>query len=496
MRYNRTMGFFDRFRRTDSTQAIPPASRMDAEEDAYIGRATQHTDVWSNPNTGLGLQNSRTNCNTFGFERDRSLHELDTVFEFSGLAARIVNREPDDCVREGMTVKQLDAEQQEDLDTYLTQIKLLPKLADAHRWAKLYGGGAVYMQIDDGLEPSEPVDLSRVKSLDGLVVFDKNDITPVMFDHNLDSPTAREPVIFQVSYVGTSFTVHRSRLLIFNGVRLTPRRMRARNGWGGSYLAQVWTAMEQYKTSHAYLAEAITQLTQGVLKLHGLNSAMKKKNSDLLAARLNALTRAKSMLGDIAIDAGDGEDYVVINRTVTGFLEAHEMTVEDLVIETGMPKSILLGKTEGGLNSGENAGDWETWNTVIGAKQEDEYTPKVQWALAVALSAAASPVRVDDPQDIKIKWNPLRTETEGQKTANLGTVSTSIQTLVVAGVISPDEGRGHRVVQDEFNLTAEEAEAPGDPFGAPEVVPPLDVTPGTATADPPVVAVPSPSEAA
>lgn len=488
------MGFLDRFRRrTDSTPALPPAPRTDADE-GYIGRATQHNDVWSNDVTGLGGRNSRTNCNTFGFERDRDLNELDSVYEFSGLAARIVNREPDDCVREGFTVKQLDVEQQTDLDTFLSKMDALGKIADAHRWSRLYGGGAVYMQINDGLDRSEPVDLSRIKSLDGLVVFEKNEITPVMFDQNLDSPTAREPIIFQVSSVGTSFKIHRSRLLLFNGVRLTPRRMRARNGWGGSYLAQVWTAMEQYKTTHAYLSEAVTQLTQGVIKLQGLNSAMKKKNSALLAARLNGLNRAKGLLGDIALDADAGEDYVMVNRTVTGFKEAHDLFVEDLVIETGMPKSILMGKTEGGLSNGENAGDWETWNTTIKSGQQKNYTPRVQQLLAVALSAASSPVRVDDPQDIEIEWSPLQTETEQQKTANLSTVSTSVQTLVLGGIITAEEGRGHRILQSEFNLegTADDFEEAG-PFGASNE--PLTIADPSAQADP-ALAVPAPSEAA
>lgn len=488
------MGFFGRlFQRTDSTALAIPSARADADE-GFIGRCLQRMDVWSNANTGLGGRNSRTNCNVFGAERDRDQNELDAVYEFSGLSARIVNREPDDCVREGFTVKQLDAEQQKELDTYLSGIEALSKLADAHRWSRLYGGGAVYMQINDGMDRAEPIDLSRIKSLDGLVVFEKNEITPVMFDENLDSPTAREPIIFQVSSVGTSFRVHRSRLLLFNGVKLTPRRMRSRNGWGGSYLAQVWTAMEQYKTTHAYLSESVTQLTQGVIKLSGLNSAMKKKNANQLGARLNSLNHAKGVLGDIALDADSNESYEVINRTVTGFKEAHDLFVEDLVIETGMPKSILMGKTEGGMNSGENAGDWESWNTIIKSGQQRNYTPRIKELLAVALSAEAAPIRVDDPKDIELVWSPLSTETEQQKTANLATVATSVQALVLGSIITPEEGRGHRIIQSEFNLEGTDADdfEEAGPFGAGNVPTVPEVT---ATADPPVI-VPAPSQAA
>ncbi len=130
----------------------------------------------------------------------------------------------------------------------------------------------------------------------------------------------------------------------------------------------------------------------------------------------------------------------------------------------------------------------------VTSTQTHVYTPGVQWVLQVALSALAAPIKVDDPAALTVDWNALRTETEAQKTANLSGVATATSALIIAGVISPDEGRGHRIIRSEYDIPDDEvsAEEEGEEFGAPALVP--DVPDPTASDDPPVV-VASPSAA-
>lgn len=432
----------------------PSKRKADALE--QIGRDLNRLrrDMFTNSAKGLGGRNGSYPCNRWTPRPCLDQWTLEQLYGQAAIIARIVDREPDDCTREGFTVNELSVDDQERLDDWLTEHDYLGKVADAARWGNLFGGGAVFMQIEDGRDWSEPVNRNDIFAIRNLHVFERHELSANDWDQDLGSSNLGLPRTYRLSVTAGNDIIHADRLLTFDGVRVT-RQMRIRNqGWGGSVVDQVWEQFEQWCVTHAYLAESVTQHSQGVLKLKNLAKAMKQGNSKSVQKRLRSLLRGLSAIGDLVLDA-DGEDYTVHTRSVTGFKEALEAFTAGLVAATPQPRSILMGETPGGLNNGEAAGDWKAWTSFCGAKQTTKYTPPTRKFLDYLLRSTLSPVR-DIPRRIVLNWNPLFEPDPLVEAQIHASNATARAADITSGVVSPDEARRQDDVAESYHLTDEE----------------------------------------
>ncbi len=134
-----------------------------------------------------------------------------------------------------------------------------------------------------------------------------------------------------------------------------------------------------------------------------------------------------------------------------------------------MPRSILLGETPGGLNSGENAGDWQAWTSHLSGVQTTLYDPRVKQYLNIVFMAANSPV-LDVPERWSIDWPQLFQLSAVDEATILASVSNSAVALKAQGIITANEARGNSVIQTAFPLQAatieeepDEVEVESDP---------------------------------
>lgn len=411
-------------------------------------------DMFTNAAKGLGGRNGSYPCNRWVPKPRLDQNTLECLYSQAAIIARICDREPDDCTREGFTVRDLSVEDQESLDDWLTENNYLGRLADAARWGNLFGGGAVFMQIEDGRPWDQPVDTSNIFAIRNLHVFDRNELVADQWDDDLGSQRLGLPRTYRLAVSAKNDIIHADRLLLFDGVRVT-RQMRLENeGWGGSVVDQVWEQFEQWCVTHSYLAESVTQHTQGVLKLKNLAKAMKSGNAKNVQKRLQAMLRGLSAIGDLVLDQ-DGEDYVVHTRSMTGFKEALEAFTAGLVAATPQPRSILMGETPGGLTNGEAAGDWKAWTSFCGSKQKTKYQPPTRKFLDFLFRSTLSPVRVTPPR-IVIDWNPLFEMDPLVEAQIHASNSTARSADITSGVVSPDEARRQDDVAQSYHLTDEE----------------------------------------
>lgn len=417
---------------------------------AKVLRAKRN-DVYSNHITGLGGQNSKTACTMWEPTPRQSEWTLDNIYEGKAIAARIVDREPKDATSPGFYLEGLAADENSALVEALEGLSFLPRLRAARGWARLYGGGAVYMSIDDGRAPNEPVDLNNIRSIRAITALSRYDVTAEEFRTDLDRGLFWSPTRYRLT--ATSERIHPDRLLIFQGIALSPKRMAQNSGWGASIIDRIWTDLEQYGTCHQFLAEAITRLTQGVLTLKDFDRGVKTAQAEEILDRLDALAEAMSAIGDIVL--GPDDSYEIVNRGLQGFGEAAQIFVAKLVAATDMPRSILMGETPGGLNTGANEGDWQSWTSHLGGVQNDIFTPAVRRFLEYYLRSEASPL-ADMPAKIKPIWNPLRTVSETDASTILSQTCASASQLVIAQIIAPAEARQNDVIRDAFALESSE----------------------------------------
>ncbi len=454
----RMPGFLSRMMPGRSLALPPPRNSItppggvrpihDGRPVSALTRRESRGDVYSQKVTGLGGRNSKTGCSNWQMGVRQPDVVLEDLYEFNSMGSRTVDREPRDALANGVRIKGITATQQDDLDAFLNPHQPMPKMIEGRTWARLFGGGALYASVDDGRTPDQPIDFSNIREFIAITPLERRDLRVGEFETDLNRGKYWAPKYYQLTDSGQR--IDPSRLIIFQGIPLSRRRMAQRGGWGGSVIDRIWHDLEQYGVVHQYLAEAITRLTQGVLTMPDLDVSLKGANAQRVLDRLEALSHAMSAIGDIAL--GEGEQYQVIQRGVQGFKDAADLFVSKIVAATDMPRSILLGETPGGLNSGGNEGDWQTWTSHLANVQTSIFTPAVRQLMNIVFASGNSPL-ADVPQKWDVEWPPLRQLSETDEATVLAQTATAAGQLILNEVIEPHEARSNEAIRDAFGLS-------------------------------------------
>jgi len=458
------MGFFDRFtRRRDSA----PRALASGTRSSIAKRADGLGGRWVNPVSGQGSALDRHSRTEFVPPDPLPNSTIDALLEFSGMARRIASREPRDATRRGFEiVGGYTKDEIERIETAHDQLRMLPRVATGRMWGKAYGGGAVIMVCDDGRPSWEPIDWSNLRSLKALRAVDRVELQVALWQEATDNPSHGMPLIYQLNgQFGDTGFIHRERVIPFFGSQLPLRTKIARNGWGGSELDLVWAELRNWLTSNDYAAEAITILSQGTFKVAGLADAIDDGDIAEVVARFEALRTGMGMLGDIAVDK-DTEDYKLEGRSIAGLRDAVDALKTALVAATDMPEPILMGKTPGGLNSGENAGAIRSWYDHVAALQVEAYTQAVRRIDEVMLRSSNGPTQGRYTPRYLIEWLPLWEPTEGEKATTRLTNAQARAIDVNSGAVSADEVRQDPEFVEQYKIDpADPAPPPPAPVG-------------------------------
>ena len=471
------MSIIDRLLRRQpqpETLALPPATT-----NGLTRAEVDHMDAWANAITGLGTSRDNSACNVFAGRLAMPYQELSAVYEGSRLMARFIDLEPNTCLAKGFAVAELSGDDVTALEDELIELDAFSSVANGIRWARLYGGAIVYMQVNDGRNPIEPVNEAAIVSVSSLTVFDWQELSVANWNETIGSKNYGLPETYRVSTWGKMFEVHWTRVMRFDGINVTRERRRWFQGFGPSVVAQAWDAFKQYGSTHAYLTGATAKINQGILKLKGLNDALKGSMAAKIGNRLRSLLASLSVIGDIVVDA-DSEDYVNVNRSMTGFKEAGELAEARLVGEWGVPKSILMGQSPGGLSNGDNAGDWKAWTQYCSGIQTNVLDKQVKRLVSYLFLARNSAVQ-DVPNRFTIVWPPLLQMSEEQTATIYATRAVGRASDIDSGVISAIEARRSDDVIETYHLDSES--------DVPEVGQPVDPGAGVQPPGPPELQV-------
>lgn len=420
--------------------------------------------MFSSHVTGLGEHNSKTACDIWQPEVGQGQLAQENTFRFRGIVRRIVTQEPRDAMRKGFGVTGLDPDVQLQLNEFSERREFLSKFTTMREWARKYSGAAILMDIEDGRDWAEPVNFQAIRRLGALTVLDRWELDIRDYQHDLTRGVMYAPqAYFMVN--DNNREVHPSRLLVMQGIKLTPREQMQNNGWGESIINAVWKALRDYLTTHSYIAEAVTRSTQGVLKMPALEGSMTGCDMEKVEERMQMLSFWMGALGDIAL-TGD-ETYEVHQRGFAGMAEIARTFFEQLVVETEIPMTILGGQTPGGIGTGNgaNAGEWQSWTSYLGGEQVRTYNPPIRQYLNVVFRAANA--GIEEPESWGIEWPDLfEKNAVEQSTAVLNMVNAGVL-LATNKIVSDSEVRNSPLISEAFpheegTEVEEETRQPGD----------------------------------
>lgn len=415
---------------------------------------------WVNYASGLGGPHDRAQADEYveGVPVDRVL--ADALIQYNGVGRRVIAREPEDCTRQGYELKDMDPGLAQELEAMCDgdgaeSLGALRAIRESRMWARAFGGGAIIPLLDDAREPHEPIDWGGIRAVRGLLVVDRWELPVVDYGRDPREPrTFAKPRTYnlQPAYGGVSYRIHADRVIRMGGAQLPRRIMLRRQGWDGSVFDLIYAQLRAYGSSHAYAAEALSLLTQGVLKSPSLDAALETADGPAIVQnRLEAMRLAMGLFGEMAISGQ--EDYQIHARPLTGLGDAIKAAVDALVMVSDMPRAVLNGEMPGGLTRSSVSPELLIWYDHCASMQPEHYTPALRRILDLVLRSHEGPTGGRVPTGWSIEWNPLVQESEDQKAARRLTNAQARAADVATMVVSPAEVRaGDRELQELYGL--------------------------------------------
>lgn len=444
-----------------------------------IRRKRTRADGWVNYLTGIGTEErDKSQASTFEATFAGKIDDftLEALYREDYLCRLIVSRLPEECFRTGFRFKHESGEDLAPLRKAWRNIVVGRDYAGptvqairAWRWARLFGGAAVWVGADDSPEAQAfPLDLTKVKSVRFFRVLDRRSLVsdPGSVDtENPGNPLFNEPskYIYTPPSGGKAWTIHASRLVFWPGHE-TPQRERASSDyWDTSVLADVYPVIRSYGTVWAGIENILQDNAQGVLQIKNLIAMITAKDRAQLKARLETLDMTRSNVRAMVLDK-DNEDF---RREVTNLAGMSDLIIrinERLSSAAEMPLTVLFGISPAGLNAtGES--DLRLFYDKLETKRETTITPRL---LRMAAPVAAS-VGID-PAGLSIEWDSAWSMTKAEAAAYRKTVAETDAIYIGSEVFTAEDVAKARSVDGAWSDAPPEPLAdpsPIDPYGPP-----------------------------
>lgn len=407
----------------------------------------------ANAQSGLGVWGTDPGASTAPAPAYRlTVYDQDILYEDNGYARRIVDEVVDDATRKGWRVLyEGQDEGDEELRALDEQLGAKAKIIEGAKAGRRYGTAFVLMIFDETPNAVAEGGYSRVslaqpprrvKAIRNLVILDPDECVPIEWDTNPRSKGYRMPLRYQVapSDVGDGLgdaTVHASRLLIFRGYRLTPRRRRENMDLDLSVLQPAWAQLSNLTQADSALATHLQDASVGVLKVAGKAALDLSDQWTFVDQRAAELARAKSRVGVLILD--EGEEYSTVAHNVSGMHEQHDRIKEGLSAVSSIPLTKMYGMAPGGLNA-DGESQAANWRETVAAFQQDDLAPELERYYTYQMQALGR----DPAADWRIDFLPLDEPTEQQRAEQRKTYAEIDAAYTQMGVYTADEIRAQR----------------------------------------------------
>ncbi len=436
--------------------------------------AAHRADSWFNTLTGIGVV-GQDRIQSGDFNRRARLGDqfLENLYNGDDLASRIVDAVPEEALREGYEItiepdeetdesagvaKEMASDVEKDLEGRLFTTE---RFVEGWAWGRLFGGGPIYMVINDGVEEQAlPVRENTIQSIDALTIIDKRDLIVHTYYRDPEDPKFGEVRTYRVHHSGPlgasgsvqlqGIEIHETRLLIFRGVRTTMRERWIGEGWDFSVLQRVFDVLRQFNLSWSGLANMLQTASQGIFSIDGLIDMISSEDTDTLQTRMGLVDAQRSNVRSLLIDA-DKEKYDIASVNFAGIPDSMRMFLLRLAAAAKMPLTVLFGMSPAGLNAtGES--DLRIWSGVIKSEQTHSLKPHLMRLARLDMLAKQGPTSGALPERWDIVFPPLVKLSEAEQVAVRKTMAEADGIYIDRGVLFPEEVAINRFPMGGFSL--------------------------------------------
>lgn len=413
-------------------------------------RAKFALDGLENFMTGMGMSFDKTMFTRWGAGTvviDRA--QLEMGYRTDWIARKVVDIPAWDATRNWRSWQASDT-QIEQIEAVEKKLRIKSKVKQALTKARLYGGAALVMGVDDGQSPDKELDLERVTtdSLKFVHVVSRHELTTGQLDYDIMSQYYGMPSYYESMGQGTAAQVrlHPSRVVRFIGLEM-PDPMRQNDGWGDPVLQIVADAVKACGTVSQSVAQLVSELKVDVIKVPELTAnMMTAEQEEKLKRRFGMAASAKSIYNMLLLDRE--EEWQRIQTNLAGLPDLVKVY---LMIASGaadIPATRFVGQSPQGLNA---TGDSDTRNYYDRVKheQENEISPALEMLDEVIIRSATG----SRDENIWYEWNSLWQMTPEQLAELSLKKAQTFQIDANAGLMNPavlKEARQAQLIEDGF----------------------------------------------
>jgi hypothetical protein len=469
---------------------------------APLGNWTQLRDTLLNMVTGLGTpKDPRMSSQYHLHVLDR--HVLENMYRSDWLARKIVDAPAEDATRQWRTW-QVNKDQLKPIEQIERKFQIQRKMREALIRARLYGGGAMVLGVDQG-QPEDELVLEDIgkNELQFVVVLNRYELSAGPRIYNVDSPYYTRPEYYTVAtpmfgffgeqggaypsnkpgqnqLTATSLLpspqgrqggspplsdpnmrvqpdwgmvrIHPSRVVEFNGNELPDWRLAPMGGgWGDSVLQTVEEALKDFGMIIGGLANLINDMKMDVVKIPELSRKLSTVDlTNKVMQRFGLANQMKSGINTLLLDSE--EEWQRIQTAFSGTPELIEIAMKVACAAGGIPESRAMGSAPNrGLDAKGGSGgevDIRNYYDSVASDQETRYRPKML-PLDVAIARSALGNAGGDAEYV---WNKLYEDTPAEKAAVALQKAQATQVYVSMGLFNEDMFRqavGSQLADDE-----------------------------------------------
>lgn len=429
--------------------------------------------------TGLGTSKDKATTTAFNFvSLDRG--QAEAAYRGDWISRKVIDIPAFDATREWRTW-QADAKDIGTISDLEEAMGLQRKVMSVLKKARLYGGAALVMGIDQG-DAKDPLEVDKLGKdcLKFVHVVSRWELTAGPLEWNIMSPYFGTPSYYERSIPqGATIRIHPSRVLRFVGAEIPD--IQQSMGWGDSVLQIVSDAVIATGTVFQSLTSLVSEAKVDIVKIPELSERISSTDyENRLKTRFGMAGVMKSIYSVLLIDKE--EDWQRVEQTFMGMPELMQEFFISVCGAADIPATRFLGQAPKGMNA---TGDSDTRNYYdrISTEQRIEIQPIISpLDTILQISAFGSA-----PDGMFYNWNPLWQMTDAEKAAIAVQQATVITSDVNNALLDPmvlQKARENQLIESGFypgieaiieqygtDIDQREAETATDPNAVPMIDP-------------------------
>ena len=408
-------------------------------------------DGWLNILTGLGTARDKKMAACFRSCRFFGPVELDELYRADGLTRRIIDIVASEMLRQGWEV---DGDPENLIIGSLEEIMAYKQFNHLIQWSRLYGGAVMVMGIADGRPLDQPVNINNIESVNWLQVFDRwqTQAPQQYMCTDLNDPNYGLCQLYEITdyRTGANFLVHYTRILRMDWGLMPNREKNWNLGWGDSAIVPIYEELKNYGSAFGNLATIMQDFVDGVLKIPGLSQSLVTSECDSqIMKRLDFANMSKGITNMMVLD-GD-ETFEKLSTNVSGISEVIDRFMLSVSSVTGIPVTLLFGRSPAGLNATGDA-DIRNFYDMIKQYQEMKLKPLLEKITYYLFKSKRGPTNGVEPENWSIQFTPLWQNSEEQEANVRRTVAETDAIYIDRGVLDPNEVAISRFGGDRYSM--------------------------------------------